>query len=659
MKQEYRADIDGLRAIAVLAVVFYHAGLNYFSGGYIGVDVFFVISGFLITGIIVRELREGKFTLLGFYERRIRRIFPAVFTLILFVIIASALLYSASDYSSISRSAIATTLFSSNMLFWRESGYFEAPSTLKPLLHTWSLAVEEQYYIFFPLLMLWIAKFYKSKFRTVIFVLLLASFALNIYGTYQYASAAFYFMPLRAWELFIGSILALWEPRTAVKTGTRNFLSLVGLGAIFVSIFIYSDETIFPGWAAILPVLGSAFVIYGGMDTQTYIRKLLGAAPLVFIGKISYSLYLWHWPLLVMGKYYLIREPTTLDVLYWLLITFTISILSWKFIETPFRASERWTTNKTYGFGIGAIVITGLISGIIYINEGFPQRFPSIQTESNDDPERVRWGQCITEHKKEPPAEVSLCTIGSENAQPEFLLWGDSHSRAVAPAVNNSASAFGVTGYYSAMPGCPPLLGIDRQDQFLGSCSTYNDMLIEFLQEHPEIKTVILAGRWSISADGSRFKNEEGATKRQIDIWNNAYGSNAELFDLGLNRTVDKLLEMGRQVVIVSGIPEIGYDVPSSYAITSRTGRDVNIVIAPTIQEYLDRNLDVNNTINSIAANKSVMVIDPSDVLCDIKCLVVVDGHPIYRDDDHLSTFGAHYISFIFDPLFQSLERNK
>ncbi|MFM8425787.1 MAG: acyltransferase family protein, partial [Chloroflexota bacterium] len=234
MKQEYRADIDGLRAIAVLAVVFYHAGLNYFSGGYIGVDVFFVISGFLITGIIVRELREGKFTLLGFYERRIRRIFPAVFTLILFVIIASALLYSASDYSSISRSAIATTLFSSNMLFWRESGYFEAPSTLKPLLHTWSLAVEEQYYIFFPLLMVWIAKFFKSKFRTVIFVLLLASFALNIYGTYQYASAAFYFMPLRAWELFIGSILALWEPRTAVKTGTRNFLSLVGLGAIFV-----------------------------------------------------------------------------------------------------------------------------------------------------------------------------------------------------------------------------------------------------------------------------------------------------------------------------------------------------------------------------------------------------------------------------------------
>jgi len=658
MKQEYRADIDGLRAIAVLAVVFYHAGLNYFSGGYVGVDVFFVISGFLITGIIVRELREGKFTLTGFYERRIRRIFPAVFSLILVVILASAFLYNASDFSSISRSAIATTLFSSNMLFWRESGYFEAPSTLKPLLHTWSLAVEEQYYIFFPILMVWVVKFFKSRFRTVIFVLLLVSFALNIFGTYQYASAAFYFMPLRAWELFIGSMLALWEPSTPIKTGFRNILSIIGIGAIFASIFIFSDETIFPGWAAILPVLGSAFVIFGGMDSQTFIRKFLGSAPLVFIGKISYSLYLWHWPLLVMGKYYLIREMTTVDLIYWLIVTFGISTLSWKFIETPFRASEKWSTKKTFTFGMSAMAITGLISGVIYINGGFPQRFPSVQTESNEDPERVRWGQCITEHKKEPPTEVSLCTIGADNNQPEFLLWGDSHSRAVAPAVNKSASASGVTGYYSAMPGCPPLLGIDRQDQFLGSCSTYNDMLIVFLQDHPEIKTVILAGRWSISADGSRFKNEEGATKRQIDVWNNAYGTNAELFDLGLNRTVDKLLEMERKVVIVSGIPEIGYDVPSSYAIASRTGRDVNIVIAPTMQEYLDRNRDANNTINSIAANKPVTVIDPSGALCDAKCLVVVDGQPIYRDDDHLSTFGAYYISYLFDPLFEDLKNN-
>jgi hypothetical protein len=181
-------------------------------------------------------------------------------------------------------------------------------------------------------------------------------------------------------------------------------------------------------------------------------------------------------------------------------------------------------------------------------------------------------------------------------------------------------------------------------------------MLIKYLQAHPEIKTVILAGRWSISADGRRFKNEEGAAKRQIDVWENTSHTNAEFFDLGLNRTVKKLLEMDRRVVIVSGIPEVGYDVPSSYAVASRTGRDVNIVIAPTWQEYLDRNIDANNTIATIAKNYPVLVIDPTQALCnEQKCLVVIDGQPIYRDDDHLSTFGAYYISYLFDPIFEGL----
>lgn len=657
MKQAYREDIDGLRAIAVLAVVFYHAGLKYFSGGYVGVDVFFVISGYLITGIIVREIQENKFTLSRFYERRIRRIFPAVFTLILFVMIASALLYDAADYSNISRSAIATTFFSSNVLFWKESGYFEDPSTLKPLLHTWSLAVEEQYYIFFPLLMLLIARFFKSRFNTIILVLLIGSFALNIYGTYQYTSAAFYFMPMRAWELFTGSMLVFTSPTTPIKTGIRNLISALGVGAILASIVLFSEETIFPGWAAALPVFGSALVLYCGSEGETFIKKILSSSPLVFIGKISYSLYLWHWTLLVMGKYYLIREPTTVDLIYWLVITFMISTLSWRFIETPFRVGKKWTRKRIFAFGAASMALTAVISGAVYLSSGFPQRFASpTQTESIDDPERIRWGQCITEHKKEPPTEVSLCTIGAKNGKPEFLLWGDSHSRAVAPAVNKSASASGVTGYYSSMPGCIPLLGIDRQDQFQGSCSTYNDMLINFLEDHREIKTVILAGRWSISADGRKFKNEEGATKRQIDVWEGRKGTNAELFDLGLNRTVEKLLEMDRQVVIISGIPEVGYNVPSSYAIASRTGRDVNVIIAPTLQEYLDRNRDANNTIFTIEKNLPVLVIDPAEAMCNEEiCLVVVDGQSLYRDDDHLSTFGAYYISYLFDPLFEEL----
>jgi len=654
MKHFYREDIDGLRAIAVLAVVFYHAGLKYFSGGYVGVDVFFVISGFLITGIIAREIRENKFTLAGFYERRVRRIYPAVFALIAFVLAASAYLYGAQDFKNISRSAAANTIFLSNMLFWRESGYFEAPSTLKPLLHTWSLSVEEQFYIFFPLLMVLIARFFKSRFSLFIFILTLGSFAASVYATYEYTSAAFYFMPLRAWELFIGSLLALSGSQIRAGSGLRSLPSFIGLGSILASIFFFTEDTAFPGWAAVLPVLGSALVILGGMEGNTFVKKILGWQPLVFIGKISYSLYLWHWSLLVMGKYYLIREITTTDILLWLLVTFTISTLSWKYIETPFRNGAKLTRPQTFTFGAIVMSVTFTVSLIIYFNRGFPQRFPQTAFE-DEGPERTRWASCITEHRKEPPEDVKLCSIGADDGEPEFLLWGDSHSRAIAPAVNKSALASNVTGYMSAMPGCPPLLGIDRQDQFLGSCSTYNDMLIEYLGDHPELKTVILMGRWSISADGRRFKNEEGAAKRQIDVWRNEFGTNAELFDLGLNRTVEKLLEMNRQVVIITGVPEVGYDVPSSYIIASRTGRDVNAIIAPTLQEYLERNLDANNTINAIAKDNPILLVDPSQALCDEKrCAVVIDGQPLYRDDDHLSIFGAHYISYLFDPLFEN-----
>ncbi|MBK6791392.1 MAG: acyltransferase [Anaerolineales bacterium] len=655
MKHTYRDDIDGLRAIAVLAVIFYHAGVPFFSGGYVGVDVFFVISGFLITGIIFREIQSGTFSLTRFYERRIRRIYPAVFALIGFVLIAGAFLYGAPDFEKISRSAAANTVFLSNMLFWRESGYFEDPSTLKPLLHTWSLSVEEQFYIFFPIMMVLIARFFKSNFSKIILLLMLGSFAASVYATYQYTSAAFYFMPLRAWELFLGSLLALSGDSFRAGIKARNFLSTVGLGLIAGSVTLLTEETAFPGWAASLPVLGAGLVLFGGMEENTFIRKILGFPPLVFIGKISYSLYLWHWSLLVMGKYYLIREITITDTLIWLALTFTLSTLSWMFIETPFRSGVFWTRQRTFVLGAGLMTVTFAISLFIYLNQGFPQRFPQIAS-GDDDAEKVRWGGCITEHRKEPPAEVSLCTIGMDGGEPEFLLWGDSHSRAVAPAVDESAVASGVTGYISAMPGCPPLLGIDRQDQFLGSCSTYNDMVLNYLVQHPELRTVILMGRWSISADGRKFKGEEGATKRQLDVWNNKEGANAELFDLGLNRTVTQLTAMGRRVVIIAGIPEIGYDVPSSYAIASRTGRDVNSIIAPTYQEYLVRNLDARNSIDAIAASYNLLVVDPSTVLCDSeRCLAVADNQPLYRDDDHLSTYGAHYISNIFDPLFVSL----
>lgn len=659
MKQTYREDIDGLRAIAVLAVVFYHAGFKYFSGGFVGVDVFFVISGFLITGIIAREIKLNDFSLIKFYERRIRRIYPAAFALTGFVLIAGLFIYDASNYTKISRSVAANTVFLSNMLFWWESGYFDSASFLKPLLHTWSLAVEEQFYIFFPFLMILTARFFKSKFNAILSALWIVSFAACIYATYNYTSAAFYFMPLRAWELFTGSLIALNYSSWQASSRTKNILALIGMGLILFSVLTFSENTDFPGWAASLPVAGSGLILLGGNNENSLLKRFLSQKPLVFIGKISYSLYLWHWSLLVMGKYYLIRDMSKTDSFIWLILVFLVSTLSWKFIETPFRVNPFWTQRRIFVFGLSIMTATFFTGVLIFLNHGFPQRFPqSFADTDNTDPERARWSSCQTKHKKEPPSEVSLCTIGAPEGQPEFLFWGDSHARAAAPAINQSALKYGVTGYFSSMPGCPPLLGIDKKDQYRGGCSGYNDMVIQYITDHPEIKTVILSARWNMSADGRRFKNEEGATKYQVDVWENTLGSSADLFELGLTRTVEKLSQVGRKVVIVTGIPEIGYDVPSALAIASRTGRDLNAIIAPTMAEYQDRNKISLSIINKLSSEYSILLIQPQQALCNEKiCIVEQDGMPLYRDDDHLTTYGAHFMDQLFEPLFESLKK--
>jgi len=295
MKLTYREDIDGLRAISVLAVVFNHAGITLFSGGYIGVDVFFVISGYLITSIILREILTADFSIIRFYERRIRRILPALFITIAFTVAVSAIMYDAEKFKEFGKSVIATTLFASNINFWRESGYFDAPSQLKPLLHTWSLAVEEQFYIFFPMLMFLIYRFARKIAPALLFGITILSLALAIVTVPQDPSAAFYLAQLRAWELLVGAFLALnIIPENAGKKYS-DFIGILGLVMVLAPVILYTADTKFPGLSALPPVLGAAFIIFSGVNNKTLIGKFLSLPPLVFIGKISYSLYLWHW----------------------------------------------------------------------------------------------------------------------------------------------------------------------------------------------------------------------------------------------------------------------------------------------------------------------------------------------------------------------------
>jgi peptidoglycan/LPS O-acetylase OafA/YrhL len=659
-KISYRPDIDGLRAIAVLSVVFYHAGIKIFSGGYIGVDVFFVISGYLITTIIVKEIEANEFSIIRFYERRIRRIYPALYVTVPFVLLAAYLLYDPSNFTQTSKSIMATTVFMSNVLFWTESGYFDAPSTLKPLLHTWSLAVEEQFYIVFPLLILVITRYAKKLLKLLLGALAFLSFLLSIYYLKHDASASFYFAHLRAWELLIGGLLAIDVVPAKINTTFRHLFSILGLAMIIGSLLSYTHNTPFPGTSALLPTLGSAFIIYSGISGDSIVGKILGLPPFVFIGKISYSLYLWHWPIILFGKYYVVRNPTDIEIFSWIAISFIFSAFSWMIVEKPFRSKSFLQSPKIFIFAGSVMAFTLTISGMIYLKHGMPERFNSDQSEILANSKSV-WGQEETCDKTDLEifGEFNRCKLGQGSSEPTFLLWGDSHALALAPALDMSAQKEGLAGYLAAQNACPPLLGVDRLERT--TCYDFNNKILEYIEAHPEWRTIILAGRWALSVDGKRYKTEEGKSVTLVDMQSSTRAeSNAIIFENGIERTINNLLKLNRKVVIVSSIPEVGYDVPSSYSIAFRTGRDINGIIAPTFDEYLERNGVVIDIMNEVRSRYNVQIIDPAGILCDKSiCRVVVDGQPLYRDGHHLSIFGSLYISDVFNPLFEHMKQSR
>lgn len=373
---DYRREIDGLRALAVIPVILFHAGFQTFSGGFVGVDVFFVISGYLITSIILSELEKGKFSIANFYERRAKRILPALFFILLASLPFAWALLLPNDLLSFSKSLISISFFSSNIFFWTERGYFGEAIELKPLIHTWSLAVEEQYYLFFPLLLLFISK-NKKLLKATLIALLLFSFGLCVWLTKIHQDTAFYLLPTRLWELLVGSLVAFALFGKDRDLNSNFFVSTIleffGLFLILLSIFYYDNSTPFPGYAALAPVLGSAFII-SYSSQSTVLGKILGARIFVAIGLLSYSAYLWHQPIFSFAKHSdsIPHGPST----YFLMIgiTFILSFISWKFVEQPFRKLPL-SRNFIYVF---SLIGLGLFAAIGYFgvkSNGFINRY--------------------------------------------------------------------------------------------------------------------------------------------------------------------------------------------------------------------------------------------------------------------------------------------
>ena len=385
---KYRAEIDGLRAIAVVPIILFHAGFEYFSGGFVGVDVFFVISGYLITTIILSEKEQGTFSLVNFYERRFRRILPALFMVMLVSLIFSLLWLMPSYMEDFSQSLMAVSTFSSNILFWRESGYWEISNELKPLLHTWSLAVEEQYYVLYPLFLMQIWHFRKDWILGSFIVIAAISLAIAQWGAYYKPIPTFYLLPTRAWELSIGAGIAyyfLYRKQT-VRTllshkSVNEALGLLGLLMISYAVYVFDKGTPFPSLYALVPTVGTGLIILFS-SSQTMVGRLLSIKPLVAVGLISYGAYLWHWPLLVFARHLSLTEPSELTFAILALLSFPLAYLSWRYIEKPFRTKSIFSRKAIFTLSfIGSVLfITVGLAG--HFSNGFEDFWLSRQSES-------------------------------------------------------------------------------------------------------------------------------------------------------------------------------------------------------------------------------------------------------------------------------------
>ena len=633
----YRPDIDGLTAVAVLLVVAFHAdfrlppGITHWvarhlstrlasrlaygvTGGYIGVDIFFVISGFLISSILFREQQDNTFSIVRFYERRIRRIFPALTAVLVFMLIVGFLAIKPPEMKDLANSTLAATFSFANLYFWKTSGYFDAPALAKPLLHTWSLAVEEQFYLVFPVLLLVLRRLFPRRFgvafKVAILVLAAASLAASAVGVYRDPNAAFYLPQTRAWELFAGVIVAMGIVPPPASKLSRNLASLAGLGLIFFAAIHFTAATRFPGPAALLPCLGAALTIAAGITGESFVGRVLSLKPVVFVGLISYSLYLWHWPLLLIDNYEYF--PGFHPSMPWLfLIMLAAATLSWRFVEQPFRSGplKLPRTQLFAGAAFAAALLTVFCLWAIASN-GIPSRLtPDAHNLAGyiaSGPLDAQWGQGCFVSTEGSSIQPRCLAVGP--TRPNYLLFGDSHA---AHLWYGLSTAFPEIHFAEATASnCKPLLASSASpDAF---CRRLVDTVFNhFLPAHP-VDVVVLSCIWS-----------------EQDM-------------VPLGETVARLHQLGLRVYIIG--PIFYYDQPlPDLLIKAARGSDPKIVARhfvrdPAMCKWLDDQLAAVALKHGAARYISLV-----DALCDpTGCVEYVSpGVPLQFDAAHFTNAGS------------------
>ena len=617
-KFSYRPDIDGLRALAVILVILYHANIPFIGGGYIGVDVFFVISGFLITSSINKEMLNKSFSFKQFYLRRIRRIIPVLVFIMLIVTIPSYLFLLANHLEIYSRTLVHTLLSTYNFYFWiNNSGYFVENSEFAPLLHTWSLSVEEQFYVIWPPLLLLLH--YKLNFKKrLIFIsaIIILGIVLSVYLTRVDPNFAYFLLPARMFELSMGAGLAMfWEKLPDISKLRNHFISALGVLLILIPAIVLNKLSFFPGIHALWPCLGTVLLIYSGKvhDKRGFANSILQKKGLVFIGLLSYSLYLWHWPIFVFIKY-LGFDLVGFIRIFAFILTFLLSYFSWRFVEQPFRFRYKFNFGKTIRIIIlPSVLVIGGIYAIIDSKNGFPERFPNLAefNKKENYPNKVR-KNCFGKYKV---GNCDECYLGFKKDSLDGMLIGDSFANHTAAFLDVLAKDAGLYIHDSAAGGFPLLNNIGEAG-FPSYPKEYAEERIQFAKK---FKNVFIATNWD------KFTNQDSKNYQSI-----------------IN-TVEELIQLNKKVIIFDCL-RATTQVNLHKLKLIKTGKKTFFSKEDLLIPFTDRP-DSYIVYEIKRRFPSVIIIDLNDAMChDGSCELQIDNTIVYRNKDHLNTSGAKLI---------------
>ncbi|CCV12475.1 acyltransferase family protein [Mesorhizobium sp. STM 4661] len=615
----YRADVDGLRAVAVVSVIAFHLSRSWLPGGYLGVDIFFVLSGYLITLILWREALKGQFSILRFYERRIRRIMPALLLLLFFTTIAAIALLLPADLIGYGKSMLATLGFVANIYFWRDTDYFSRAAEAKPLLHVWSLGVEEQFYIVFPLLIAAFARFWPRATFPAIVLLTLVSLAANYLALrIGGASPAFFLLPTRAWELGAGAMVALLPLSLTPRGAVAKLLGAIGAVAVLVGI-ISPLQTYGSVPVALPVVVGAMFLIAAGQVQLSPINRLIATRPLAFVGLISYSLYLWHWPFIVFSQYYLVRDLNVGEMAIAVAGMTICAIVSWRYVERPFRsrAMSVRTVCLAAAAGAGALAV---VAAVLIWSNGLPGRM-SGEAAAINAAVGTNYRCPVQNYLRMGQSRACVLNLPSRNpADAKVVLLGNSHAQMYAPVWESILAEQGLTGLLVPANGCLPTVSVNISRE----CIDVAAGNLSELGKLSNAKTIILGLTWAHAEDGLVDANGKPVDNRD----------DAELAR-GLDDLIGRLRGFGKKVVLIGPIAYPGWDLPSELSRDLAFGWSSE---KPTYLPAAEFQRQYGAIVQHFETRRDIGFARPDTVLCDAsKCNYVLDGRSMFADASHIA----------------------